>query len=84
MTIDLEKTFDSMNHSFLIAALKKYGFGGNFKDWIKILLKDKQSCVINEEHIIKYFKLERGARQGVPISSYHFILALEIFFIIIK
>ena len=27
MTIDLENTFDSMNHSSLIAALKKYDFG---------------------------------------------------------
>ena len=27
----------------------------------------------------KYFKLERGARQGNPISAYLFILVLEIF-----
>ena len=35
MTIDFEKVFDSMNHAFLIAALKKYSFGNNFLDWIK-------------------------------------------------
>ena len=84
MTINFEKAFDSMNHAFLIAALKKYGFGDNFIDWIKILLNNQESCVINGGHTTKYFKLERGARQGDPISAYLFILALKIFFIIIK
>ena len=72
MTIDFEKGFDSMNHAFLIAALKKYGFGGNFIDWIKILLKNQESCVMNGEHATKYFKLERGACQGDLISGYLF------------
>ena len=58
MTIDLEKTFDSMNHAFVIAAIKKHGFSDNFIDWIKILLKDKQSCVINDGHTIKRLKKE--------------------------
>ena len=73
-----------MNHAFLIAALKKYGFGDNFIDWIKILLSNQESCVINGGHTTKYFKLERRARQGDPISAYLFTLALEIFFIMIK
>ena len=84
MTIDFEKDFDSMNHTFLIASLKKYCFVDNFIDWIKILLKNQESCVINGGHKTKYFKLERGARQRDPISAYLFILPLETFLIIIK
>ena len=61
-----------MNHAFLIVALRKYGFGDNFTDWIKILLKNQESCVINEGHTTKYFKLERGARQGDLMSTYLF------------
>ena len=50
MLIDFEKTFDSMNHAFLLAALKKYGFGDNFIDWIQIILSSQESCVINGGH----------------------------------
>ena len=84
MTIDFENTFDSMNHAFLIAAFKKYGFDDIFKDWTEILLKNQESCVINGGHTTNYFKIERGTRQGDPISAYLFILVLEIFFILIK
>ena len=72
MTINFEKAFDSMNHAFLTGALKKYGFGDNFIDCIKMLLKNRESCVINSGHTTKYFKLKRGPRQGDPILPYLF------------
>ena len=49
MNIDPEKTFDFMNHNFLIAILKKYGFGENFKDWINIIDK---STIIRNNHSV--------------------------------
>ena len=64
--------------------LLKDGFGDNFIDAIKILLNNQESCVIKGGYTTKYFKFERGARQGDPISAYLFILTLEIFFIMIK
>ena len=78
VAIDFEKVFDSLNNNFLITALEHYGFGNDFIDRIKILLKNQESCVINGGHTTKYFRLERGAGQGDPISAYLFILALEI------
>ena len=79
LTVDFKKAFDSLNHKFLIAVLKKYGFDEYFIDWIKVLLKDQESCIINGGHTIAYFFLEHGARQGDPIEVYLFVLALELF-----
>ena len=68
--------------SFL--ALEKYGFGKEFILWVKTLLKDQETCVINDGTTTKYFSLGRGARKGNPIPAFLFILALEILFILIK
>ena len=84
LTADLEKAFDSIDHTFLISCLKKYGFGPNFLSWVKILLNQNESCVMNCGTTTKYFNLDRGARQGDPIAAYFFILVLEIFFIMIR
>ena len=57
LAIYFKKAFDSLNHSFLIAALEHYGFGNNFIEWIKILQKNQESCVISGGHTPKYFRL---------------------------
>ena len=84
VTVDIQKAFDSVNHLFLITALKKFGFGETFIKWIQILLRNQESCIINGGTTTKYFKLQKGTRQGDPISAYLFILVLEIAFIFIK
>ena len=82
--MDVEKAFDSMDHGFLLEVLKTFGFGENFIDWIKIVLTNQESCVMNGGNSTGYFKLERGARQGDPISAYLFILVMEVFFQMIR
>ena len=57
-TIDTEKAFDFVNHHFLIAILEKIDFGTEFIEWIKGLLNNQESCVINRGKTAKYFKLE--------------------------
>ena len=84
VTVDIQKAFDSVNQLFLITALKKFGFVKEFIKWIQILLKNQESCIINGGTTTKYFKLQKGTRQGDPISAYLFILVLEIAFIFIK
>ena len=84
VTVDIEKAFDSVNDCFLLHIFQKFGFGIDFVSWIKTILNNQESCIINGGKTTKYFKLERSARQGDPISAYLFILVLEIIVIFVK
>ena len=61
VTMDIEKAFDSLNHDFLLSALKKIGFGKYFIHWIKVFLNNQESCVINGGFTTPYFNLEKVA-----------------------
>ena len=89
--IDHEKTeailfladLDSIDH-FYFSALKCFGFGDEFIQWVRTLVNNAESCVMNNGHSTGYFLLERGTRQGDPLSAYLVILAVEILFIQIR
>ena len=49
-----------------------------FIKWIDIILKNRQCCVRNGGYISNFFEMERGVRQGCPISPLLFILTLEL------
>ena len=38
--MDIEKAFDSLDHTFVIFVLKKFGFGNNFVSWIETLISN--------------------------------------------
>ena len=82
--IDFEKAFDSIEWSFLYKSLKAFNFGHDFIRWIKILYTNIESYVINNGYLSNPFQLNRGIRQGCPISALLFILVAEIMAIKIR
>ena len=84
VTMDIEKVFYSLDHTFVISVLKKFGFGNKFVSWIETLISKQESCAISGGNTTHYFHLERGARQGDLISAYIFILALEVLSFLVR
>ena len=82
--MDIEKAFDSLDHTFVISVLKKFGFGNNFVSWIETLISKQESCVLHCGNTTQYFHLARGAHQGDPISACIFILALEVLSFLVR
>ena len=80
----IKKALDSVDHSFLSAVLQKHGFEGRFLKWIQILIKNLESCVVNGGITTKFFSLDRGRRQGDPISAFLLMLALKASFFLFK
>ena len=70
--IDFQKAFDSLEWNFLLSCLEAFNFGPDFIRWVKTFYKNIQSCVINNGLMSDYFTLERGVRQGDPLSPYFF------------
>ena len=52
--------------------------------WIEVLLKDQLLRIINGGTSTQCFLLERGAHQGGSISTYLFMLKLDISFFLLK
>ena len=51
VSIDIEKTFDSVNHLLLIAILGKTDFGNEFIEWVKILLNYQESRLYRRKNL---------------------------------
>ena len=75
---DFEKAFDSIDHDFLIKCLRHFNFGDSFINWIKLFYSNAKSCVSNNGHHSEFFPIQRGVRQGCPLSPYLFIIGIEL------
>ena len=82
--IDFEKAFDSLEWNFLFKSLEIFGFGSSLICWVKTFYSNISSCNINNGICTKYYSINRGVRQGDPLSPYLFIVAVKLLAIVIR
>ena len=78
ISIDAEKAFDKIQHSFMIKSLQKMGLQATYLNIIKVTYdKPTANIVLNGEKL-KPFPLRSGKRQGCPLSPLLFNIVLEV------
>lgn len=76
--LDFYKAFDSIEHKFMFKALDIFGFGNMFKKSVKTLYEGADSSIKLPYGTTKRFNINRGIRQGCPISAYLFLLPMQL------
>ena len=77
VSLDAEKAFDRVEHNYLFEVLQRFGFGEYICKCVKMLYHSPSASVMTNFLTSQPFKLQRGTRQGCPLSPLLFALAIE-------
>jgi hypothetical protein len=76
--IDMEKAFDHIKWSFILAMLSKLGFHPTWVNWVRICITFPLFSILINGSLFGQFSPEQGLREGVLLSPFLFILGTEV------
>lgn len=76
MSLDANKSFDSVEWQYLWSVMKKLGFGPGFLNWVQMLYLKPTACIKVNGMESSSFPLARGTRQECPLSLLLFAVAI--------
>ena len=79
LNMDMEKAFDRMEWSFLLAILTKLGFYSTWVSWIRTCISTPSFSILLNGSPFGLISPSRGLRQGDPLSPFLFILGSKVF-----
>ncbi len=77
VSIDQEKAFDRVEHTYLWNTLTAFGFNNDFVSMLKVLYNEVESVLKINGDLCAPFKVFRGIRQGCALSGMLYTLAIE-------
>lgn len=77
VSLDAKSAFDMVEHGYLFDILRRFGFGDYFCSFVKMLYRSPSAAVTTNLATSEPFQLQRGTRQGCPLSPLLFALAIE-------
>ena len=81
LLIDFKKAFYSLTHKYIDNCLKMFNFGESVRRWVKLFFSNREAYILLGGELTKKILLEQGVPQGDVVSTYIFILAVEILLI---
>ena len=77
LMLDFQKAFDTIEWRFLFKTLEFFNFGPSFITWIKTIYHRPEACLKNNGFLSDYFDINRGIRQGCPVSCLYLCSVLK-------
>ena len=74
----MQKSFDKIQHPFMIKTLQKMGIEGTYLNIVKAIYNKPTANIILNGEKLKAFPLRSGTRQGCLLSPLLFNLVLEV------
>ena len=80
LSLDWRQAFDSLDHTAMLHALKRFGLSENMLASIAAIYEAPTFCTRGFQDHTASGKVKAGIRQGCPLSPYLFVIVLTVIF----